>query len=916
MSRAIRLVMSLLLVVPSLVGQGRWPEPGPTIEGITPYRLDNGMQVLLFPDNSKPTTTVNVTYFVGSRHEGYGETGMAHLLEHLVFKGTPRHPSIPQELSERGAAPNGTTWYDRTNYFETFPASAENLAWALDLEADRMVNSYIAASDLASEMTVVRNEFESGENDPGGVLLERILSSAYLWHNYGKSTIGARSDIESVPIERLQGFYRKYYQPDNAMLVVAGKFDPDSALAVIARTFGRLAAPARDGAMTLWPTYTRDPAQDGERTVTLRRAGDVQAVIMAWHVPPGAHPDFAAIDVLTHILGAPSTGRLYRRLVGGGLASSVRAYAYQLRDPGMLIVDARVPLTGDVAEVQAAINGVVDSLLGASPVTTVDVDRAKASLRRGIELQFTNAVSVGLGLSEWAAMGDWRLVFLHRDRIQAVTPEGVMRVARAYLKPTNRTTGVFVPDSVPARAVIPESPDVLAMVDSYRSTHTVVQGEDFDPTPANLDARTTIWTLPNGVEVAFLPKQNRGALATVTLNFRFGSEASLQDLGAIPALTGQMLMRGTKGRSREEIRDAIDRMQAQIAVGGGAASAGGSVTAKRPMLPDALRLAFDALREPQFDPAEFLRLKQELRASLKASRSEPQAQAALALQRSLSSFPPGHPNHVGTLDEQLAALDVATVEQARAFHADFYGASRGEIAVVGDFDPDSVRAVLTEALRGWESQAPYARLITPPTRSTPNDITLATPDKANAMFFAARSFPMTDAFESYPALVLADYILGGGFLNSRLATRIRQRDGLSYGVGSQFAAAPIDSAAQWLAYAIYAPENRDRLERALREELARAATDGFTADELANAKEGWLESRKLGRSSDVVIARQLASNLYLDRRFAWDTDLERRVNALTAEQVRAAVAQYLDPTSLVYIKAGDFRAKGKASTVP
>ena len=174
-----------------------------SVEGITEYALNNGLRVLLFPDQSKPTITVNITYFVGSRHEAYGETGMAHLLEHLVFKGTPNHPDIPQELTEHGASPNGTTWYDRTNYFETFGATDENLEWALDLEADRMVNSYISGDDLESEMTVVRNEMEMGENSPFGILMERTMSTMYLWHNYGNSTIGARSDVEDVPIERL-----------------------------------------------------------------------------------------------------------------------------------------------------------------------------------------------------------------------------------------------------------------------------------------------------------------------------------------------------------------------------------------------------------------------------------------------------------------------------------------------------------------------------------------------------------------------------------------------------------------------------------------------------------------------------------------------------------------------------------------
>ena len=286
-----------------------------SVEGITEYRLDNGLRFLLFPDQSKQQITVNITYLVGSRHEGYGETGMAHLLEHLVFKGTPNHPDIPAELTERGAAPNGTTWFDRTNYFETFPATEDNLAWAIELEADRMINSFISADDLESEMTVVRNEWERGENSPSGVLQKRIMSAAFQWHNYGNSTIGARADIENVPIDRLQGFYRKYYQPDNAILIVAGKFNPDRAIELIEEEFGAIPRPDRTGSNQLFETYTAEPAQDGERTVTLRRVGDVQWAMAAYHVPAGSHEDFAALDVMAYVLSTQPAGRLYKNVV-------------------------------------------------------------------------------------------------------------------------------------------------------------------------------------------------------------------------------------------------------------------------------------------------------------------------------------------------------------------------------------------------------------------------------------------------------------------------------------------------------------------------------------------------------------------------------------------------------------------------
>jgi zinc protease len=239
------------------------------VEGVHEYRLVNGLQVLLIPDASKATVTVNVTYRVGSRMENYGETGMAHLLEHLMFKSTRQVANVGAELSKRGMQFNGTTSDDRTNYYETFPSDATQLSWALKTEAERMTGAKVLKQDLDSEMTVVRNEMEMGENNAINILVQKTAAAAYQWHNYGKSTIGARSDVENVNIPHLQAFYRKYYQPDNATLIVAGAFDAAKVLQEISSDFGAIPRPSR----SIEPTYTLEPVQDGEREVTLRRVG-------------------------------------------------------------------------------------------------------------------------------------------------------------------------------------------------------------------------------------------------------------------------------------------------------------------------------------------------------------------------------------------------------------------------------------------------------------------------------------------------------------------------------------------------------------------------------------------------------------------------------------------------------------------
>src|SRR3954468_6064814 len=275
-----------------------------SLGGISEYQYPNGLRVLLYPDASNPKITVNVTYLVASRHEGYGESGMAHLLEHLDFIETTNGRDIKREITEHANPWNGTTSSDRTTYYETFIANDENLRWALSLEADRMVNVKFTKKILDTEMTVVRNEFERGENSPQSILRERVEATAYLWHNYGKSTIGSKEDLEKVPVQRLEAFYKKFYQPDNAYLVVTGRLDESKTLAIVAQTLGKLAKPTRK----LEQTYTVEPAQDGERYVELRRVGQGKEVVIAYHAVAAGHPDSAALQVLSAIMSGGGGG--------------------------------------------------------------------------------------------------------------------------------------------------------------------------------------------------------------------------------------------------------------------------------------------------------------------------------------------------------------------------------------------------------------------------------------------------------------------------------------------------------------------------------------------------------------------------------------------------------------------------------
>ncbi len=873
-----------------------------SVEGIHEYRLDNGLQLLLFPDPSRRTATVAITYLVGSRHESYGETGMAHLLEHLMFKGSKNHPNIPDELTARGARPNGSTWADRTNYFESFNATEDNLRWAIGLEADRMVNALLSPEDLESEMTVVRNEFEIGENNPERVLSQRILSTAYLWHNYGNSTIGARSDIEGVPMERIRAFYETWYQPDNAVLVVAGRFEPEFVLAEVVDTFGRIPRPAR----VLPQTYTMEPPQDGERTVTLRRVGDYQAMGIAYHVPSGSHPDFAAVQILAHILGDQPSGRLYRALVESRMATSVGAWARQFRDPTTIFFQARVRRDRSLEDVTGEMLRIVEGA-GVEPPTDEEMERARKALLRNWETSMRNSQGAAIGLSEWAAMGDWRLLFLHRDRLREATAEDVQRVAASYLVRNNRTLGTYIPTDAPERVEIPQPPDLEELLYGYTGGEPMAEGEEFDPRPERIEEMILRAELPSGLRLIMLPKKTRGGSVHFQLQLRLGNEEALQGWRTAADMAGSMLMRGTEKRTRQEIRDALDDMHTRMHVGGGAsyANAGGETT--RDHLAGVLRLAAEILREPAFPETEFDQLLEQRLISLEESRTDPRTRAANLIDRHLSPWPPNDPRYQATVEEQIEELQHVTVDELREFHREFYCAGSGELAIVGDFDPQVIRDLAVELFGDWNCGVEPVRLAGGYREIRPIREVIEIADRESAAFRAGMRLNIRDDDPDYPALTLASFMTGGGFLNSRLATRIRQDDGLSYSVGGWLSASAFERDGWFGAHAMYAPQNIEALERAFREEIERIVADGFTPEEVAEAKSGWLQGREMSRAQERSLVWTLTGREREGRDLLWDAAFEEKVSLLTPEEIHEAVRRHIDPAGISIVHAGNFQ---------
>jgi zinc protease len=398
------------------------------------------------------------------------------------------------------------------------------------------------------------------------------------------------------------------------------------------------------------------------------------------------------------------------------------------------------------------------------------------------------------------------------------------------------------------------------------------------------------------------------------MTIRFGEEKALQNRGTAAEYAGSMLNKGTSKHTRQQLKDEFDRLKANVNIGGGATQAFVTISTTRPNLAETMKLVAEMLKDPIFPADEFEKLKNEQLANIEQSKSEPQPLAFTKIQRHISPYSKSDPRYISTFEEDVEDIKAAKLEDAKKFHKDFYGMSNATMSVVGDFDANEVKALTAELFGSWKSPVAYSRLVNTAAKVTPINEAIETPDKANAFFVAAYNFDMRDDNPDYPALVLGNYMLGGGFLNSRLAVRIRQKDGLSYGVGSQFSAGSLDNVGSFFAFAIYAPENLEKLEAAFKEEIQKVITDGFTAEEITAAKSGWSQGRTVTRAQDGSLAGTLNNYLFIKRDLSWDAGYEKKVMDLTPEQINAALKRHLKPEMISIVKAGDFaKAKAKAA---
>ncbi|MGQ8869478.1 M16 family metallopeptidase [Myroides sp. TSA_177.3] len=878
------------------------------VEDIKEYKLSNGLQVLLLPDASQNNLVVNIVYKVGSKHEGYGEKGMAHLLEHMLFKSTKNLGDIKKMLSDKGGAANGTTYYDRTNYYEVFPSTEENLSWALEMEADRMINATLLQEDLDKEFSVVRNEFEIGENDPTSVLMERTVNTAYLWHNYGLSTIGSKEDIERVKTPQLRRFYEKYYQPDNAVLVVAGKFDEAKAIGFIEQYFSVIPKPTR----VLDEILTVEPAQDGEKYIEVKRNGDSKHIQMAYHTASYADKDFAALEALEHILNNDPSGYLHQALVETQKVSSLWAFSPTVRDASFMLFNFDVPNDKDQVKTLAEIKAEI-AKIGDINYTQEDLDRAKTSLLKDIESLQNNTIGTAINLTEIIGSGDYRLGYLHRDNVENLTLEDIKRVAKKYFKDNNRTVGLFIPTKDEVRVKPTEflNTDINALVKDYEGKEKSHDIREFAPTIANLEQNYTSGQLSNGMKYGIIDKDLKGEKVNISISVPVGNQKDLHNKQYIGSLAASMLTAGTKTLSKQEIKDKLDLLKSNVSIHFSGQNIMISVSSYRNTIKETMDILNDVLKNPVFPESELTKIKLEYTTYLEGNLNDPQTVAFNKLSKMTSNEAKGSIFYSSSTQEDIDGFKAVTIPEIKDFYSKFFGSNNGVATVIGIQDQAEAKGLLESVLGKWNNQAKFERAYPTFFATKQGKEIIQTPDKENAAAVGSLNFQMNRTNPDYAALTFANEVMGGGFMTARIPQRLREKEGISYGAGTSLSI-PYDvknDNSSWMIYAFLNPTKRAEVETAINDEFAKLVANGITEDELKANKTSWKNSRQTNLGSDNYLLTLSNMRLMYDTPFSDFDKLNAEIDKLTVKQVNAAIKKYLQPSKFTTIYVGDFTKK-------
>jgi zinc protease len=877
--------------------------------GIEEYRLANGMKVLLSEQRAAPVVAFMVLYHVGSRNEAVGYTGATHLLEHMLFKGTPtfnarRGTAIATVLHRIGAVFNATTWFDRTNYYAAVPR--EHVEVVMQLEADRMRNALIRDEDREQERIVVRNELERGENDPLNVLEIHTWATAFREHPYHHPTIGWRSDVENVPTERLREFYHTFYWPNNATAIVVGDFDREQVFRGLERYFGAI-PPAPH---PIPEVYTVEPPQEGERRFVIRRAGEVGALMLGYHTPEAKHPDIYPLAVVARLLAGGVTTRLYQRLVDGELAISVRAFASHLRDPGLFEITAVLRPGVEHALLERAIREEIARLQD-EPVGEAELERAKNKIEAETFYARDGALQFAFALGEAEASADWRWFIEYVPNVRRVTASDVQRVARTYFHEDNLTVGWFVPKRASAEgaAGIAEGASLHRPAFFRSGVPEASAGSGGAQLGRPFAERTVSFTLPNGVRGLILENRANPTVEVRAALFA-GRVFEPVERPELAAVTASMVMRGTKRRSKLEMAAWLEDVGAEMHVGANRFLATASATSLSQDVGRVLEALAEVLREPAFPEQELEKLKAQMIGQIRRSQEHTGVRAFERFSQLI--YDRSSPFYERPASERVASIEAMSVEDVGRFHRARYGPRHLVLVVVGDVVASEIAERIREHFGDWAPEAAedprvlWAQMPRAPLPEAPLRDVVYMPDKANVDIVLGHAGRLRRTDPDYMAAIIGNAALGYSTLSSRLGVRVRDQEGLTYGIISRFFE-PSFLDGPWAVSVTVNPANVERALASARDVLARYVDEGITPQELDDEKSAFVGSFLVGLGTNGGIAAQLLLAEVFGFGPAYLDQLPEQVRALTREEVNAAIRAHLHPERLITVIAGEYR---------
>ena len=882
------------------------------LNGIKETTLPNGLTILTKEVHAAPVVYFSVWYRVGSINEQVGQTGMSHLMEHMMFKGTKtRGPgAISSALQSNGASFNASTWFDRTEYHETL--AADRLELAMQIESDRMVNSLYDEAQHQKEMTVVRSEYEAGENRPGTALSKAVRLTAYQVHPYRWETIGFRADIENFTRDEMYAYYQNFYAPNNATVVIVGDFDTPNALALVGKYFG--AIPSHPIAQHF---ITPEPAQEGERRVTVRRAGTTPQIEIAYHIPAFGDPDRYALDVLGTALSGGRTSRFFQDLVQTGLASDASADYTGLRDPDLFDFDATAQPGHTNAELEQALLAEIEKLQTA-PIAPDELKRAINQAEAGYIFGNESVSAQGSRLGENAMRGDWRFGETYVANIRKVTPADVQRVAQKYFTARNRTVGDFEPilakDAPAASAKTPVAtthvrPAVpsgtLSRVRRQATVRTALRST-CPAAPAAKAPQPTRVVLPNGLTIIV---QENHATPTVSLSGALLSAGGVFDppgKRGLAGFTAAQLSRGTQKRGLLDIARTLEDVGASAGVGAGDEYTSLSGHALSRDFDTILDVLSDELRHPAFPAAELEKARAQSLAGVEQSRQDTGTLAGIAFANAL--YPVGHPYHQPTLDEQEAFLKSLTRDDLVQFHQSHYAPDKLILTIVGDVKTQDAVAAVRRYFGDWPKKGGLPAIAIPdvplPQLRMPRPATaLFVPDKAQVDVRYGYPGQIRRSSPDFYAVNVLVTLLGSG-LSSRLALNVRDRLGYVYNIGASDSAT-LGAGPFQVGFGSN-PANVDKAVAEMDRQLALAASGDITPDEVSRAVSYLTGSYAVTLATNGAVANQLLGAEVYGLGLDYIQKRNSYYQAVTPAQVNAAAKKYLHPGLGMLVIAGTY----------